>query len=212
DPARRRLDADSQPGAPSVGCLRLRSGLRCTSLRGNGCRSTAPGILELPNRARTGWRRERHSQLGAARHFLPGPNRRLSFRSPAASGGASAKRPLPRGSLDDELERETGVEPATSTLARWRSTTELFPLNMADAKDSRRGREGQGGPSRDEEPRRSPLPYSFGTGISSQLPAQCAHTRTEAPPKFLSSAHSSPSGPRVEAPGAVARPASALGP
>jgi len=25
------------------------------------------------------------------------------------------------------LERETGVEPATSTLARWRSTTELFP-------------------------------------------------------------------------------------
>ena len=26
------------------------------------------------------------------------------------------------------VERETGVEPATSTLARWRSTTELFPL------------------------------------------------------------------------------------
>ncbi len=24
-------------------------------------------------------------------------------------------------------ERETGIEPATSTLARWRSTTELFP-------------------------------------------------------------------------------------
>ena len=26
------------------------------------------------------------------------------------------------------MERETGVEPATSTLARLRSTTELFPL------------------------------------------------------------------------------------
>jgi hypothetical protein len=27
------------------------------------------------------------------------------------------------------LERETGFEPATSTLARLHSTTELFPLN-----------------------------------------------------------------------------------
>ena len=27
-----------------------------------------------------------------------------------------------------KMERETGLEPATSTLARWRSTTELFPL------------------------------------------------------------------------------------
>jgi hypothetical protein len=27
------------------------------------------------------------------------------------------------------MERETGFEPATSTLARSRSTTELFPLN-----------------------------------------------------------------------------------
>ena len=26
-------------------------------------------------------------------------------------------------------ERETGLEPVASTLARWRSTTELFPLN-----------------------------------------------------------------------------------
>ena len=26
------------------------------------------------------------------------------------------------------MERETGFEPATSTLARWRSTPELFPL------------------------------------------------------------------------------------
>jgi hypothetical protein len=28
------------------------------------------------------------------------------------------------------LERETGFEPATSTLATWRSTTELFPLEL----------------------------------------------------------------------------------
>src|SRR5262245_15832030 len=33
-------------------------------------------------------------------------------------------RPAPSRSM----ERETGLEPATSTLARWRSTTELFPL------------------------------------------------------------------------------------
>jgi hypothetical protein len=32
------------------------------------------------------------------------------------------------------LERETGVEPATSTLARSRSTTELLPLDSADYK------------------------------------------------------------------------------
>jgi hypothetical protein len=30
--------------------------------------------------------------------------------------------------VDKNLERETGVEPATSTLARSRSTTELLPL------------------------------------------------------------------------------------
>ena len=29
----------------------------------------------------------------------------------------------------EKMERETGLEPATSTLARWRSTTELFPLS-----------------------------------------------------------------------------------
>ncbi len=28
------------------------------------------------------------------------------------------------------MERETGIEPATSTLARLRSTAELFPLNI----------------------------------------------------------------------------------
>ena len=32
---------------------------------------------------------------------------------------------------DRLVERETGVGPATSTLARWRSTTELFPQKSA---------------------------------------------------------------------------------
>ena len=37
-----------------------------------------------------------------------------------------------RGAIG-RLERETGVEPATSTLARWRSTTELHPLREEGA-------------------------------------------------------------------------------
>ena len=32
--------------------------------------------------------------------------------------------------MDKNLERETGFEPATSTLARSHSTTELLPLNL----------------------------------------------------------------------------------
>jgi hypothetical protein len=29
---------------------------------------------------------------------------------------------------NDEMERETGIEPATSSLGSWRSTAELLPL------------------------------------------------------------------------------------
>lgn len=36
---------------------------------------------------------------------------------------------LPLGYAAKKMERETGFEPATSTLARSHSTTELFPLN-----------------------------------------------------------------------------------
>ena len=36
---------------------------------------------------------------------------------------------LPLGQAAMRMERETGFEPATSTLARSHSTTELFPLN-----------------------------------------------------------------------------------
>ena len=35
---------------------------------------------------------------------------------------------LPLGYAAKKMERETGFEPATSTLARSHSTTELFPL------------------------------------------------------------------------------------
>ena len=42
---------------------------------------------------------------------------------------ARSARPLPRRARGEEMERETGFEPATSTLARSHSTTELFPLN-----------------------------------------------------------------------------------
>jgi hypothetical protein len=37
---------------------------------------------------------------------------------------------LPLGYAAEKLERETGFEPATSTLARLHSTAELFPLNF----------------------------------------------------------------------------------
>src|SRR5262245_31257648 len=41
---------------------------------------------------------------------------------------AGTKKPAEAGSRKWEMERETGFEPATSTLARSHSTTELFPL------------------------------------------------------------------------------------
>ena len=32
------------------------------------------------------------------------------------------------------MERETGIEPATSSLGSWRSTAELLPLDLANLK------------------------------------------------------------------------------
>ncbi len=46
------------------------------------------------------------------------------------SSGLSGYRTIPSIVGDAKMERETGFEPATSTLARWRSTTELFPLKL----------------------------------------------------------------------------------
>ena len=44
-----------------------------------------------------------------------------------SAGGVKAARRGARDPADSKLERETGFEPATSTLARSHSTTELFP-------------------------------------------------------------------------------------
>jgi hypothetical protein len=41
---------------------------------------------------------------------------------------------LPLGYAAKKMERETGFEPATSTLARLHSTTELFPLTFTNHK------------------------------------------------------------------------------
>jgi hypothetical protein len=51
----------------------------------------------------------------------------LGYRAP---GGPDAK--PPRRARAGILERETGFEPATSTLARSHSTTELLPLGELD--------------------------------------------------------------------------------
>ena len=56
--------------------------------------------------------------------------RRLEVGRPLAAA-ANYKRPIRTGPSEKELEaleRETGFEPATPTLARLCSTTELFPL------------------------------------------------------------------------------------
>ena len=90
-----------------------------------------------------------------------------------------------RRERDQLLERETGVEPATSTLARWRSTTELFPLG--DAKDSERGAWNQGG-------RAVRRPYDAAAERSSIVPPQCEQVRIMFAPNFRSGAHSSQSG------------------
>ena len=78
------------------------------------------------------------------------------------------------------MERETGVEPATSTLARWRSTTELFPLGDAKAR------------------RIAKRPYGIkAPAVMSVVPPQCAQIRTTVAPSFRSGAQSSQSGRSV---------------
>jgi hypothetical protein len=39
-----------------------------------------------------------------------------------------------RPGMTKEMERETGIEPATSSLGSWRSTAELLPLDAAARK------------------------------------------------------------------------------
>jgi hypothetical protein len=55
----------------------------------------------------------------------------LGYRAPAQSTGApDGIRLRSTSKLEKNLERETGFEPATSTLARSHSTTELLPLDL----------------------------------------------------------------------------------
>ena len=58
----------------------------------------------------------------------PDSNRRIKVlqTSPLPLG---YRAPQPTGEWNQNLERETGFEPATSTLARSHSTTELLPLS-----------------------------------------------------------------------------------
>src|SRR5262245_45399671 len=55
---------------------------------------------------------------------------------PLAPGSPTAAH-APVGTRERRLERETGFEPATSTLARSHSTTELFPLERSTYHHSR---------------------------------------------------------------------------
>ena len=82
---------------------------------------------------------------------------RLTWKDPSPSAqdfGSELRRPLsastsknPRSegsALLEFLERETGFEPATSTLARSHSTTELLPLSKAHYIDSLEKRQNKG--------------------------------------------------------------------
>ncbi len=42
--------------------------------------------------------------------------------------------PIGSGTIPAEMERETGIEPVTSSLGSWRSTAELLPLSHSAVK------------------------------------------------------------------------------
>ena len=77
------------------------------------------------------------------------------------------------------MERETGVEPATSTLARSRSTTELLPLDVPDYKQADSWRQfllASGLPTVDQRTFditiqwHATLPFSGREGLNSSVP------------------------------------------
>ena len=78
------------------------------------------GWQPVPVTCRKDWRRR------------PDLNRRMEVLQtsalPLGYGALSGSTTKPRVSGREKVERETGFEPATSTLARSHSTTELFPL------------------------------------------------------------------------------------
>src|SRR5712692_8374013 len=89
------------------------------------------------------------------------------------AGPTTAGRPF-QGIIHEGLERETGVEPATSTLARLHSTTELFPPRRPPGPDGGPNIPGapndcQGNPMPRDLQSEAPTLRSPGTG-----PGRCA--------------------------------------
>ena len=68
------------------------------------------------------------TELEAPPGFEPGMEVLQTSALPLGYGALSGSTIKPRVSGREKVERETGFEPATSTLARSHSTTELFPL------------------------------------------------------------------------------------
>ncbi len=93
-------------------------------------RTAARGVDAAPVARPTGRRSGLFSMLVWRRR--PDLNRRMEVLQtsalPLGYGALSGRTTKPRVSGREKVERETGFEPATSTLARSHSTTELFPL------------------------------------------------------------------------------------
>src|SRR4029077_15185881 len=82
--------------------------------------------------AREGVAEDRIGSLRLARPVHGDPERRVGDGADQRVGG------IRHGPRRVKMERETGFEPATSTLARSHSTTELFPLAGTPMIPSRR--------------------------------------------------------------------------
>jgi hypothetical protein len=124
---RRGPDFSSERGSGSTRCRAVSqratgSQPRCRCMRGN---------LPLDPRRRA------RGLLGGVWRRRPDLNRRWRFCRPLPYHLATAPTTTQiwlrdRSNSGRKLERETGFEPATSTLARSHSTTELFPLNSPE--------------------------------------------------------------------------------
>ena len=75
------------------------------------------------------------------------------------------------------LERETGLEPATSTLARWRSTTELFPREFTRIKSIAFPEPGV----KTKAPQTCPGPPDYATATARARPYSSTYLPADAP-------------------------------
>jgi hypothetical protein len=95
--------------------------------RSEGARAATGRVANTSARSESATKRRRS---GARLGLQPSPFPAASRASEAGHAGPRRTRRARRGAgvpADSILERETGFEPATSTLARSHSTTELFP-------------------------------------------------------------------------------------